>query len=125
MQVTSDVKCDVAVCRLPVMLSVMLLCAGYQPPVELLRNMLSSGCVYDHQRQVFQEMQEASFIAASTLPTAPGRNGSPAGPSVFPVDVTTVYSPSAAYHSVAEHWLDFCLLSVLVLVHGLISMRAG
>ena len=48
-------------------------CAGYQPPVELLRNALSSGGVYDHQHQVFQKMQEASFIAATTLPTAPGR----------------------------------------------------
>ncbi|XP_070211333.1 dynein heavy chain domain-containing protein 1-like isoform X3 [Littorina saxatilis] len=45
---------------------------GYQPPVELLRHVLSAGGVYDHQRQVFQELQEASFIAASTLPTAPG-----------------------------------------------------
>nr|KAG5709415.1 hypothetical protein BaRGS_029264 [Batillaria attramentaria] len=45
---------------------------GYQPPVELLRHVLCAGGTYDRQRQVFQEMQEASFIATATLPTAPG-----------------------------------------------------
>ncbi|XP_076466624.1 dynein heavy chain domain-containing protein 1-like isoform X2 [Babylonia areolata] len=45
---------------------------GYQPPVELLRDVLSSGGLYDHHRQVFQHTPEASFIAAATLPTAAG-----------------------------------------------------
>ncbi|KAL8594105.1 hypothetical protein ACOMHN_000817 [Nucella lapillus] len=45
---------------------------GYQPPVELLRHVLSSGGVYDLHRQVFQPTPEASFIAAASLPTAAG-----------------------------------------------------
>ncbi|XP_025095393.1 dynein heavy chain domain-containing protein 1-like isoform X2 [Pomacea canaliculata] len=45
---------------------------SYQPPVELLRHILCTGGTYDQQRQAFQQMKEASFIAAATLPSAAG-----------------------------------------------------
>ncbi|XP_052798483.1 dynein heavy chain domain-containing protein 1-like isoform X5 [Mya arenaria] len=45
---------------------------GYQPPLELLTQMLSQGGVYDRQRQQFQEMNEAIILAACTQPNCPG-----------------------------------------------------
>ncbi|XP_069111191.1 dynein heavy chain domain-containing protein 1-like isoform X1 [Argopecten irradians] len=45
---------------------------NYQPPLELLKQVLSEGGTYDQQRQEFQGMEEALFLAATTLPTVPG-----------------------------------------------------
>ncbi|KAL3832089.1 hypothetical protein ACJMK2_023767 [Sinanodonta woodiana] len=45
---------------------------GYQPPLELLTQILSQGGAYDRQRKEFQNMEEACFVAAATLPTVPG-----------------------------------------------------
>ncbi|KAH3716365.1 hypothetical protein DPMN_059086 [Dreissena polymorpha] len=45
---------------------------GYQPPLELLTQMLSQGGVYDRHRQQFQAMTEAIILAACTVPTCPG-----------------------------------------------------
>ncbi|XP_060599368.1 dynein heavy chain domain-containing protein 1-like [Ruditapes philippinarum] len=45
---------------------------GYQPPLELLTQMLSQGGVYDRQRQQFEEMNEAMVLAAATQPACPG-----------------------------------------------------
>ena len=45
---------------------------GYQPPLELLTQIISQGGVYDRQRQEFQPMEEALIVAAATLPTIPG-----------------------------------------------------
>jgi hypothetical protein len=47
--------------------------SGYQPPLELLRHVLSAGGVYDSHRQVFQKLEEASFVTSATLPAAPGQ----------------------------------------------------
>ncbi|CAL1542047.1 unnamed protein product, partial [Lymnaea stagnalis] len=44
----------------------------YQPPHELLRSILTTGGMHDKQRKQFQRTKEAAFIAATTLPSAPG-----------------------------------------------------
>lgn len=46
--------------------------SGYQPPLELLTQMLSQGGIYDRHRQQFQEMNEAMILAAATQPSCPG-----------------------------------------------------
>ncbi|XP_041366047.1 dynein-1-beta heavy chain, flagellar inner arm I1 complex-like isoform X2 [Gigantopelta aegis] len=43
-----------------------------QPPLEVLRQILSEGKCYDKQRQNIQHMGEAQFLAACTLPSSPG-----------------------------------------------------
>ena len=45
---------------------------GYQPPLELLNQLLTQDGVYDRQRQEFQPLEEALLLAAATLPTIPG-----------------------------------------------------
>ncbi|GFR96319.1 dynein heavy chain domain-containing protein 1-like [Elysia marginata] len=45
---------------------------NYQPPLELMRNILTKGGTYDQHRKEFQKMEEAAFIASTTLPSAPG-----------------------------------------------------
>lgn len=45
---------------------------AYQPSLELLRQMLSQGGTYDRQRQEFQDMEEATFLAATTVPSVAG-----------------------------------------------------
>ncbi|XP_048242736.1 dynein heavy chain domain-containing protein 1-like [Haliotis rufescens] len=45
---------------------------SYQPPLEVLRQILTTGGVYDRQRQRFQGMEEATFVAACTTPSSPG-----------------------------------------------------
>lgn len=46
--------------------------SGYQPPLELLRHILSEGGTYDRHRKEFQKTEEAAFLASATLPSAPG-----------------------------------------------------
>ena len=52
---------------------IVIMFVGYQPPLELLTQILSQGGVYDRERQQFQEMNEAIVLAAATLPSCPGK----------------------------------------------------
>ena len=52
--------------------AIVFILPGYQPPLELLTQLLTQGGVYDRQRQEFQPMEEALLLAAATLPTLPG-----------------------------------------------------
>ncbi|XP_078321878.1 dynein heavy chain domain-containing protein 1-like isoform X7 [Crassostrea virginica] len=45
---------------------------GYQPPLELLRQILSQRGTYDRERLEFQSMEEAMFLASTTIPSVPG-----------------------------------------------------
>ncbi|XP_062587861.1 dynein heavy chain domain-containing protein 1-like, partial [Saccostrea cucullata] len=45
---------------------------GYQPPLELLRQILAQRGTYDRGRLEFQTMEEAMFLASTTLPSVPG-----------------------------------------------------
>ncbi|XP_035825634.1 dynein heavy chain domain-containing protein 1 [Aplysia californica] len=45
---------------------------GYQPPLELIRHILTEGGTYERHRKEFQKTEEAAFIAATTLPAAAG-----------------------------------------------------
>ncbi|XP_056008158.1 dynein heavy chain domain-containing protein 1-like [Ostrea edulis] len=45
---------------------------GYQPPLELLRQILTQKGTYDRGRLEFQCMDEAMFLASTTLPSVPG-----------------------------------------------------
>uniref|UniRef100_A0A2C9KUW4 AAA+ ATPase domain-containing protein n=1 Tax=Biomphalaria glabrata TaxID=6526 RepID=A0A2C9KUW4_BIOGL len=44
----------------------------YQPPLELMRCLLSTGGMHDRNRKEFLKTKEASFIAATTIPSCPG-----------------------------------------------------
>ena len=46
--------------------------SGYQPPLELLRQILTQRGCYDRQRKEFQDMEEAMFLATTTLPSVAG-----------------------------------------------------
>lgn len=45
---------------------------GYQPPLELMRQILTQRGTYDQERLEFQSMEEAMFLASTTLPSVPG-----------------------------------------------------
>ncbi|XP_052095798.1 dynein heavy chain domain-containing protein 1-like isoform X11 [Mytilus californianus] len=45
---------------------------GYQPPLELLRQILTQRGCYDRQRKEFQDMEEAMFLASTTPPSVAG-----------------------------------------------------
>lgn len=46
---------------------------GYQPPLELLRQILTQRGCYDRQRKEFQDMEEAMFLASTTPPSVAGK----------------------------------------------------
>ncbi|KAH9487912.1 hypothetical protein Btru_067436 [Bulinus truncatus] len=45
---------------------------GHQPTLELMRSLLTTGGMHDRKRKEFLKTIEASFIAATTIPTYPG-----------------------------------------------------
>uniref|UniRef100_A0A8W8M9M4 AAA+ ATPase domain-containing protein n=1 Tax=Magallana gigas TaxID=29159 RepID=A0A8W8M9M4_MAGGI len=89
---------------------------GYQPPLELLRQILTQRGTYDQERLEFQTMEEAMFLASTTLPSVPG-TGLGTACHVMSSRVTrlfinfTVFTPTTEvlmgmYGRNIQHWLE-------------------
>ncbi|XP_078321886.1 dynein heavy chain domain-containing protein 1-like [Crassostrea virginica] len=91
---------------------------GYQPPLELLRQILSQRGTYDRERLEFQSMEEACmFLASTTIPSVPDENGLSTTCHVMSSRLTrlfinfTMFTPTtevlmAMHGRNIQHWLE-------------------
>ncbi|XP_013362490.1 PREDICTED: dynein heavy chain 14, axonemal isoform X4 [Chinchilla lanigera] len=75
--------------------------SGAQPPLELVRQLLDMGGVYDTQRNVWKSVQDLSVVAASYVPPVGGHDVNPRLLKHFSVLVLP-HPPQSALHSIFE-----------------------